>query len=497
MGAQGGGNPGAASRVSALVAALSASNPVNRVWWYSWLSSRDIFNSRLLRRLEGDQGPARNLARALAAEVRSLLLNWWRCRRLPAVAPEIVFVTLLEKTSAATAGKGFRDSYFGDLPRLWAEKGMRVLVTGQVNGPAGDIVPLLRREADVALRPFAAWSRPVDVMRALAVAVRDFASLRQAGERELWRQAKADILSTLPATLRSLAMEFALARLLRAHPGCRLIQLCENNPWERAAVFAARRLGSVRPRVVGYVHNPIMPDNPKITATPEEWALRPDPDVLLCTGPAAVEALAAMGGYPRERLRSACALRLPAADGLPPLVRRGDVASVLVLLSGLPAMADLVRWLHEAAAHLGPRVAIRLRGHPNRPVEQLAALAGVPLPPHPGARLEVSAGASLAQDLAASDAVIYKSSGSAFAAGSLGLPLLYFAGDETMSADPLFRRPELRLELRRPEDLAAAIAQLDGRSTRERERLALELSSFAQECMTSPSQETMDVFLTA
>ena len=494
---QGGGDHGAADRISAVVAALSAANPANRVWWYSWLSSRDIFNSQLLLRLSGGTPPARSWLRGMAAEIKSAVVNWWRCRGSSRFIPDVIFITLLEKNAAASSATDYVDSYFGELPRYLSGNGTRVLVTGQINGVARDILPLLRNKERLVLRPFSAYSSLVDILSALAVMCRDFLHLRPAGERALWPMARADIAATLPAVFRSLVMEYALMRLFRGYPACRVIQLCENNPWERAAILAARRLGPNRPRVIGYVHNPIMPDNPKITATQAEWALRPDPDMLLCTGPAAVDSLAAMGGYPGNRLRSACALRLPAASGAPPLVRDGDVKTVLVLLSGLPSMSELVRWLHAAAAYLGPGVCIRLRGHPNRPVGQLAEIAGVPLPPHPAARLQISEGCSLVQDLAASDVVIYKSSGSAFAAGSLGLPLLYFAGDEVVSSDPLFRRPDLRVELRQPESLVAAIAQLNGRPASERERLALELSRFSRECMTSPTKETMGIFLTA
>jgi hypothetical protein len=482
---------------SDLVAALAVANADNRLWWYSWLSSRDVYNSRLPALLEDPSLPLPSLnLRTLAAELVGLWRGWHASRSLDQPKADLVFLTLFEKRSASTAGAGYQDAYFGDLPLRLARQGLNVLVTGQINGQMDEILPLLPKERELALRPLQAWLRPADMAIGMKDALNGLLTMRPAGSRPLWSLARADLMMTLPAALRCLVLERALVRLLKANPDCRLLHPCENNPWERMAIQASRRLSPRRPRVVGYVHNPILPENRKITASAAEWSIRPDPDVILCTGPAAAEALASLGGYPRERLAVACDLRLPADSGIRQETG-SPVRTILVLLSGLPSTAQQLSWLHEAASFLPTGVRILLRGHPNRPVSDLAARAGVPLPPNPAARLEVSTEPQLAEVLAKADMVVYRSSGTVFAAARLGIPLLYHAAESPEGGDPLFHRTDLRRQVIAPADLAQAITNLEGQSLKVRHMAAQARADYAQSCMSAPSAEHLEQFITA
>lgn len=525
-----------------IVAALAVANPDSRAWWYNWLSCRDLFNNRLTESLalvlsaqdthQDFACPDHRIAAAVAADLGSRNVAaarplgarwaWWagsfaeawrqarqliaearrqlrwigaarRQSRLPDDAStDVVLVTLFHQHNLPRQGAAYSDNYFGSLPAAIKVRGLQPLLVGDSMDAPEAVLPRLAGNTDVPLLTYYSFVTPFDVAACLArallsrVRLPDVPSLANPGVRAVVRH---ELNRSRPLMARIFLIERAMMRLLARQPTASVLLMCENNCWERAVVFATHAAGRA---LTGYMHNPIFPGNRKLSATPAEWNIRPDPDRVICTGPAAREALLKLGGYPPNRVVPGCALRV-SFDARRPPVSSGDVRRLLVLMNGLPMMDRLLTFLDTIAPRL-PDVRIVVRGHPNSPVERLASLARVKV--GPDARLEICRAATLSDALDDADCVIYASSGAAFVAAARGLPLLYFRRDPATDEDPLFMRPDLREVIDTADDIVAGIARINARAPDARREHSAALAAYARDYMTPPDEISLAPFWT-
>jgi len=525
-----------------IAADLASANGRRRAWWYNWLSCRDLFNQKLADRLarvlaadgEGaviacDDGYAAaviierftsrgsDVRLSVVARLQWICARWWHrldlARRVfvelrwqlqslraarrssrahYAEQVDVILVTLFHEHNLRGGKQAYVDSYFGDLPDRLKMRGLRPLVIGSAVGPPEAMVGALTSVREFPVQTFFFYLNLRDILIAWTTAActrlrfPDGAGFESRGLRALIRTEAA---RTRPHVARVFLMERACLRLLAQYPNATVMQLCENNVWERAMIMAARKRGQ---RVVGYMHNPVFPGNAKLTASHREWGLRPDPSSVICTGPAARDALLALKGYPPERVVAGCALRLAPDQHSEIVVRPGNVTSILVLLNGLPKMELLLCLLERSSASLPSAVRIIVRGHPNAPLERLATVAGIKI--GAGTRLEPCASPTLTDAINAADCVIYASSGAAFAAARRGLPLIHYARDNAINEDPLFMRPDLRKVMKEPADLATLISDFDARDFASRTACARELAAYARSYLIPPDENSLAVF---
>jgi hypothetical protein len=537
-----------------LVTELSRANAGEPAWWYTWLSSRDTHNCRILDRLAtlarlrkllrttpsggvrlcfvcadpdlaafaaaaaGDASwrvatdarsrltwwgrralaharPAIDAAKALALALRLWgAARLWRRRRGDLAGHEAILVTLLDGGLVAQKTEPVRDTYFGDLAEELARRGESVLVFGHAAGPAAAIT----RRAASTRRPVVATLghalRFADLFAAQVQAWRARIDARPAGAMDdpaVARFAASELRQARASQCFGFLLERALARLLDWNPGARVIHMYENNPWERACGRAAAAATPRRP-TLGYLHCAVLPSHLKYFIARAERGLRPAPDRIACTGPAARQLFLTLGEHDPERVEIACALRDAAMRRHPPRrVRPERIRSILVLLEGFDRIIPLLRYADAAASRHGS-IRFVAREHPMLPLSALAHRAGVEVG-GPGAVGRSDEG-GLIEDVLAADAVLYQSTTAAMTAAYLGVPLIRFDRGGILSDDPLCECGALKRAVRGLRDLDAAIRHFEDMAAETYAAEAAEARAYIDAYLAPETEAALAVF---
>lgn len=451
---------------------LSLANAQKPAWWYSWLSSRDRFNSSIFDAYlasatgaapppRGPAGPWR-FAKEVVTTIAGRLTAW----RYPAASsPDFRATVVVVAPAAATAlredNAPYRDTYFGPLLDDLRAHGERPLFIGLPVVEQRKTIRALGRRGDIPAASIAHYFTLFDIaVAAWRVATTKFnrAGLRLPNGANAAPLLDREFSRERGPIMFGMLVERAMWRVLAHHSDARVIHTYENNPWERAIDRAAHE---ARPRrdVVGYLHCAVLPSHLKNAKAPEENAIRPEPDRIVCTGAAARDIFLRLGSHNPARIVPGCALRGPSFDKL--ACRAGPprpIQSVLVVLEGLTAMTKLLQFVTRAMANL-PGKRILLRPHPTMPLSVLLPLAGIELDPAAG--LDESRASSLEDAIAEVDAVIYQSSTAALTAMAMGVPLLKISLPGPLEDDSLFGCDALKRVAARPEELATALAYFE------------------------------------
>ena len=462
------------------VTALSRANADTPVWWYTWLSSRDRFNSGLFDVFLGapvDRRPTAYrghgfipLAKEVAAAIESRIVAWL----CPARAIDDAGVILVAPATPEALGSGnrpYRDTYFGALMETLRARGERPLLIGLPVGHRRRTVRALARRGDIPAASVAHHLRLGDIAaaawRSLTTTL-DGAAVRLPDGTDATPFVAGELGLERRSMFQGLLVERAMARVLARHPRARVIHTYENNPWERAVDRAAHR-ATPRRDVIGYLHCAVLPSHLKNFKAPEEDGIRPSPDRIVCTGPAAREVFLGLGAHDPARVLAGCALRGPALSALAPRRAPAErIRTVLAVLEGLKSMTSLLQFL-AAAAPAGDR-RILIRAHPVMPLDVLLPAAGVSLDPARG--LGASRAPGLVDAIAEAQAVIYQSSTAAMTALAMGVPLVKVRLPGPLEDDPLFACNALKRAIERPDQLQAALDAFEGmpQATFEAER---------------------------
>lgn len=525
-------------------AILAQANEGNRAWWYSWVSSRDVKNVAVMQRLrsiEANVTMAKACGKVVCADLRSaeetlrrlrleggvavlplseratltLRLVRKKLRNFHALLSEVrlalraikaakgamisiakggydaVFFTIVNiKTAESQTSDHFVDDYFGALPYLITERGWKCLIVANPFDNPEKIARGLGQGGVPPVALFHAWLRPMDVVYAMVSTLLNKVDLSQIHIPSIRKLFAEEIAGARGQDMRARLLERACRRIFSASPSARIFYIYENAPWERAVYFAAHQVQS-NPDLVGYMHNPVYPNNFLIAARADERQWRPDPNRIICTGADAREAVIALGTYDADTLQAGCALRLgERRDDV--VVFTGKVRTILVLLSALPEMMGLLQYLDVETKGMGDEVRLVLRGHPNRSAEDIASEAGVRV--GEGTAFSFCTEQSLNDALTKVDGVIYRSSGAMFAAAWRGILLFHYSGGAFDVGDPLFMRPDLRSELSAPGDLSRTIKAHYALGEHKRREKAEALARYARNYMTPPNDAEMEVF---
>jgi hypothetical protein len=511
-----------------LIDTLSEKNKKNKAWWYCWASSRDVHNIRFCEFLENNENedtfsllnritPKRfnlnfkfskrlnykfhflcNVLFNILSELR-LLLRAISVSEKPILNNQLddLFVSVVnERTSKKNENRDFRDDYFGELPGYLLKKGRSVLVCSMHHGDVVRISKSVQKSTGVQAVLLYAFLRKRDVFASLWWVLSSRIEWNVRGQSFEIPYAKQFMIDeywrTIRYVLRARLLEVALKKVLDQTEVQNLYSIYENNPWERAVNFAIRSAPQTREiRNLGYMHNPIIPNNLLIAADPGEVVFRPDPELIAVTGEEARRALLAFESYKIDKVVPGCALRQSVTK--PSACKTvNKIGSLLVLLSGMDSMIGLIKYLIEQSERMD-NVTIVLRPHPNRSVEDLAKKAGIQF--RETVNLKISRQIDLESDLDETDGVIYCSSGAMFAAAYRGLPLFYFKNNNSSNSDPLFMREELRFPLNKSTDLKKTILEYDRQSLQLKAEKTRKLCQFAQEYMVPPTTENIEKFI--
>jgi hypothetical protein len=520
------------------VTKLNVVNSRQADWWLTWLSSRDRFRPRTWDRMTvlARIAAARERSRtttfsdldAPTAEVMHLWLgspapSWqsrictvvadaWlfakvvgralvsvsAARRNPSRRPlrpiDVIIATILTESAVAREG-AYQDVYFGSLHESLVSSGQQVLYCGFPEGDAARIFAATARRHDVLIVGYAHVLTFIDVGRAVVHALRSrfiVPPLPLPWGGDAAPLVRADLRLERISILEGRLIRLAMQRLLDMHPQARLINMYENNGWERANYQAAKRTVPTR-SVTGYLHCAILRSHLKNRFPREEHALRPMPDCVVTTGEAARTLLLDIGDYPPGILKAGCGLRRPllsqVAQLSPP---KRPVQTILALFEGLASVIPAMR-LFERAAKARSDLRFLVRCHPQFPIESLAPAAGVPY--GPSEAIDLSRPAALADAVAEADVVAYVSSTAALYALYGGRPVIKLDIDETVDDDPLTSCQTFKWHAATVAQFITALAEIDALSPDAAAAQLFEARRYLESYLREPAEVALQPLL--
>jgi hypothetical protein len=437
-----------------------------------------------------------------ASRMLKLLRNWWAGRVYgpwwaDSTGYDVIIVAPLHLPLQYDQDGAVRDTYFADLPSKLAAAGERVLITGPLLADPFAHAQATRGGGSVQVL---ALDNMISLGDVLALALKGVFSwlfpprpprLVDGPMPGLSRLIAREISDALEQRLHGAQLERAFANLLSRNPNARVIHTYENNYWERSINRPARDARPIR-RTVGYVHAPVLESFLKNHVAAEEGPYRPAPQYLVCTGPAARDRLLTVGDYDPSSVAPGCALRVSNLSYIRPRTQPPrPIATILVLLEGLPTTPRFLRFVNETLPFLSGRRVV-VRAHPVFPLEAVAHAAGVHVAP--SGRLEASSGGSLEDDIAAADAVFFKSSSTVLVAGYMGIPIIRYRDDWWLNDDPLRSCGALKFEVQRPEELAGAVSAIEAMTDQKFERDRDALRAYIEGYLAAPSQSALSPF---
>jgi hypothetical protein len=522
-----------------IVTRLNLANAAQPDWWLTWLSSRDRFRARTwdrmvtLARIAAQHRPDHAaVAQGIDVPTAQVLRSWlgvdamprrgrfnvavadaWSfakvvglamvrivaARRNPARLPsqsiDVIIATILTERAVAREGP-YEDVYFGHLHESLAAAGQDVLYCGIPEGSADRIFSAAAARNDTLIAGYAHFFTFVDVARA---AVRALNCRFVVPELPLpWGGdagplVRADLRMERISIFEGILIRDAMRRLFAQYPKARLINMYENNGWERANYQAARLVTPRRP-VTGYLHCAVLRSHLKNRFPREEHALRPMPDCVVTTGEAARDLLLDIGDYPPSMLAVGCGLRSPLLSEMGQLqpIRR-PVRTVLALFEGLASIVPGLQ-LFEQAAKARSDLRFLVRCHPQFPIEALSPAAGVPYGPDEA--LDVSQPPGLADAVAEADVIAYVGSTSVLYALYGGRPVIKLDVDETIDDDPLTDCPAFKWRAATATDFTSVIDKLNAMTSDDAAAKLREARRYLDSYLREPVPGALKSFMT-
>jgi hypothetical protein len=347
-------------------------------------------------------------------------------------------------------GAEFHESYFGDLAAKLGELGHKVAIVPMTLMSVDYKEALAKwREssqpflipnrtltfADLIQTVLSSCAKPPQPKSIPHLAGMDISPLIQDDLRSHWISNQAPVALLIVALVRRWAT--------LAHPIDRLIYTYENQPWERALCWEARR-SLPQSALAGYLHARA----PRLLLNwylaPGEEKKAPLPDRVITVGELTARMLS-NSGYTLNQVRVGGALQmqslLASQSEKNPSPTNTKCGPILIASSnGLEETAEL--------ADIGSRLfdteegsEVILKCHPSMPFDNVKGLLGIPLPKYVRVSDEPIADLMLKSSL-----VIYSGSTVCIQALALGIPVIHLRPHFDLDLDPLEEFPNSRLE---------------------------------------------------
>jgi len=267
------------------------------------------------------------------------------------------------------------------------------------------------------------------------------------------------------------------------------IQTYENNPWEKMAILAVRRL-SPSTKISAFQHAVVHQAAVNLFNSVKEARLMPLPDWVVCSGKEPAEIIRAHCAAPHPMLIVGGAIRYEQLQGFKKKTR-GAIRRILVAAEGVSAVVPMLRYvLEQMGGHT--KYQLTFRFHPALPYEKFNREYGFSL--DNSANSVVSAQV-LQADLEDHDLCIYWGSTVAIEALYVGMPLIHFDLEEELSVDPLFRCKYLKKIATKKSSLIELIYDMEKLRTREYEHEVTSGRQYARNYFASVTDRSYEIFL--
>ena len=364
--------------------------------------------------------------------------------------------------SSISRDNKFSDSFFGRLPEFLIGKGENVIFLAGIVNNYGKIVKRLSKcREDYLIIPQEYFLKLSDVVKIASEVYFNRINLRDT--IELYDLNVTSIIQgELDNNYRK--SSFIRSELLQRPIIKNMLKQCsihtftttyENNPWEKICILSLREYSPLT-KIIGYQHAVISRASANMYISKEEMPFIPMPDKMVTTGDITKSILEKYGSYPKDRIKSSCALRHEYIYKL----KKKDFTknrNILVALEGVYECYKLVNFVFNALSNTKDFQVI-IRTHPARPFDRIKNDLCFDIDSH--TNFSVSNQKSLKDDLSEVDILIYWGSTVSMEALMMRIPVIHVSLDDIVTVDPLFDCSHLKWTVKNEEELQEVISQI-------------------------------------
>ena len=361
--------------------------------------------------------------------------------------------------SSISKDNKFSDSFFGRLPEFLTARNKKVIVlAGIVNNYGNTIKRLSKCNEKYLIVPQEYFLKFSDVVK-IAIDVY-FSKIRLTNKIKLYEfdvtkiiQGELDRNCRETIYIRTeLLQKYIIKNMLKHFSINTFTTTYENNPWERICILFLRKY-SPETKIIGYQHAVISRASANMYSSKEEVLFMPMPDRVVTTGEITKDILEKYGSYPKNIIKSSCALR---HEYIYELKRKAFTRSckILVALEGVYECYRLVNFVFNALSNTKDFQVV-IRAHPARPFDRIKNELCFDIDSH--TKFSVSNQKSLKDDLEDVDILIYWGSTVSLEALMMGIPVIHVSLDDIVNVDPLFDCRYLKWAVGNTEELQNAV----------------------------------------
>jgi hypothetical protein len=364
--------------------------------------------------------------------------------------------------SSINSDNKFSDSFFGRLPEFLTARGEKVIIlAGIVNNYKNIIKRMSKCNEDYLVIPQEYFLKFSDIVRIVLKVY-----YNRINFKDKIKLYELDVTSIIQDEVDKNFRESSFVRteLLQRYIIKNMLKQCsihtftttyENNPWEKICILSLREY-SPSTKIIGYQHAVISRASANMYISKEEIPFIPMPDKVVTTGDITKSILEKYGSYPRNSIKSSCALR---HEYIYELKMKDFTRSckILVALEGVYECYKLVNFVFNALSNTKDFQVI-IRTHPARPFDRIKNDLCFDIDSH--TNYSVSNQKSLKDDLSEVDILIYWGSTVSMEALMMGIPVIHVSLDDIVTVDPLFDCSHLKWTVRNVEELQEVILQI-------------------------------------
>jgi hypothetical protein len=230
----------------------------------------------------------------------------------------------------------------------------------------------------------------------------------------------------------------------------------ENYAWEKMCLTALKECAQ-GVKTIGFQHAFIAKNSFKYFLGESEVPLVPSPDTILTMGDVTKRILNTYGRWPREILKTGCALRQANTTNGGPVVLSRCRDILVAFTMTRDESVKILEFIFKAGLDRYPGK-VYLRFHPQTPMQEVLRKISFDLP----VNFVISNAQNLNDDLKRAGVVLYTLTTVGLEALINGIPGIYLDVNSPLNLDPLFECRDLTDQVCKPEELIDKINKLLG-----------------------------------
>jgi hypothetical protein len=361
--------------------------------------------------------------------------------RMTQTASFYVVKTFIYDHSFSETGD-YRDAFFGSLPDFLKEKNKSVLIYAVVAGNFKRCLEKIKNSHSYPIISVEMFLSLADILRAAyyalfcRIAIKKEALFFGYDVKELINNELLQTFNGIP--FYQFLHYWSAKKLFSKLSVETFLMTCENNPWEKMCILAAREY-SPDTTIIGYQHTVVPQSATNMFSSLNDRDVVPTPDKILTVGEAPKQIMERYGNYEKGTIEPACGLRFEYLFNVP-LTERRRTNTILVALEGVVEVYKMTNYAYNQLK--GSPYTVVIRTHPVLPIKRLRhnLVKGF----GSCANFQISMNRTLKQDIESADMVMYWGSTVGMEALSMGKPVIHFHTESVLSYDPLFECKHLK-----------------------------------------------------